>query len=76
MSIAEVTDWSTVWAEIETSWNKIKKHIYYVLRSTNVDILEMKPKIQLSQVRGVNITEDNAHYIAFNAVMAFVVRLV
>ena len=41
---------------------KKQKRTHCVLRSTNVEIIEVKPKIQLSQeVDGVNITEYNSH---------------
>ena len=48
--------------EVLKKKEKKRKRTHCVLRSTNVEIIEVKPKIQLSQeVDGVNITEYNSH---------------
>ena len=49
--------------------------IHCDLRSTNVEIvLEVKPKIQLSQVHGVNITEVNVQSVLMAFVLIFGMR--
>ena len=49
--------------------------IHCVLRSTNVEIvLEVNPKIQLSQVHGVNITEVNVQSVLMAFVLIFGIR--